>query len=126
MLRRFKVKVNGKTFIVEVEEITVEERERPIAEPAEVSKPVSVKPASRRHISPVTVEEPGEIKTPMSGTVVKVLKRMGEKVAKGDVLLILEAMKMENEIYSPRDGVLKMIVGEGAKVREGETLAVVE
>ena len=62
----------------------------------------------------------------MSGTIVRILKKEGDAVSKGEPVLILEAMKMENEIVSPYDGVIsKIAVKEGDKVQAGEVLAVI-
>ena len=67
-----------------------------------------------------------EIKAEMSGTIVRILKKEGDTVSKGEPVLVLEAMKMENEIVSPYDGVIsKIAVKEGDKVQAGEVLAVI-
>lgn len=74
-------------------------------------------------------EESGasSVTAPMPGLVVRVLVEPGAEVALGDGLLILEAMKMENEIRSPRGGVVKVLnVADGQTVNPGEVLAVIE
>lgn len=69
----------------------------------------------------------GAIVAQLSGRVLSIKVAVGDAVSKGDVLLILEAMKMENEIKAAGDGVIKEIpVAEGAQVREGQALIVVE
>jgi len=67
------------------------------------------------------------VQAQIAGRVVSIKVKIGDTVAKGDILLILEAMKMENEIKSPGDGIVKDLpVAEGARVAEGDTLAVIE
>ena len=69
----------------------------------------------------------GAVVAPIAGKVFKLVAKAGDVVKSGDVLLVLEAMKMENEIKSPSDGTVKEIsVIEGQRVAEGDTLAVVE
>ena len=61
------------------------------------------------------------------GRVLSIKVKVGDRVARGDVLLLLEAMKMENEIKAPAKGVVKeILVSDGARVAEGETLVVLE
>jgi biotin carboxyl carrier protein len=68
-----------------------------------------------------------EIKTAMPGKVVRVLVEVGAQVAKGDGIIVVEAMKMQNELRSPKDGTVKDIRGsEGATVNPGEVLAIIE
>jgi methylmalonyl-CoA carboxyltransferase small subunit len=68
-----------------------------------------------------------QIKAMLPGVVAKIIVKEGEKVKEGDVVMILEAMKMENEIKSPKDGVVKqIIVKEGDRVEVGDVLAVVD
>jgi len=68
-----------------------------------------------------------EIKTAMPGKVVAVLQSVGATVEKGDGVLVVEAMKMQNELKSPKDGVIKEIrVAEGAAVSAGDILATIE
>ena len=68
----------------------------------------------------------GAVVAPIAGKVLRVIAKVGDTVARGDVLLILEAMKMENEVKASADGTVKEVVAvEGAKVTEGETLVVV-
>ena len=62
----------------------------------------------------------------MSGTILKTLVKPGDAVKNGQVVLILEAMKMENEIFSPCDGTIKEVcVNEGTAVQPGQTLIVI-
>ncbi len=69
----------------------------------------------------------GGIKAPIAGRVLSVKVKVGDQVKQGDLLLILEARKRENEVRAPADGVVKEIaVAEGARVSEGETLVVFE
>jgi glutaconyl-CoA/methylmalonyl-CoA decarboxylase subunit gamma len=69
----------------------------------------------------------GGVTAQIAGRIISIKVQVGQAVAKGDVLLLLEAMKMENEIKSPTDGIVKDIpVAEGARVAEGQTLVVVE
>jgi biotin carboxyl carrier protein len=70
---------------------------------------------------------PRKIVAPMPGKIVRVLLREGETVAQGGGLLVMEAMKMQNEIKSPKNGrVQKILVSEGAAVNPGDVLAIVE
>ncbi len=72
-------------------------------------------------------EGAAEIKTAMPGKVVRVLATAGSEIKKGDGVIVVEAMKMQNELRSPKDGVLKEIrAAEGATVNAGDVLAVVE
>jgi len=69
----------------------------------------------------------GAITAAMTGRVMRIDVSPGEEVQEGDLLLILEAMKMENEIHSPQDGIVKEIVVEpGARVNEGDVLLVLD
>lgn len=68
----------------------------------------------------------GELKAPLPGTILKLVKREGDSVSEGDTILIMEAMKMENEVKSDFSGKLKLYkVKEGDSVLEGDTLAVI-
>jgi len=68
----------------------------------------------------------GRVVAPMQGTIVKVAAEVGDTVAVGDVVVVLEAMKMENHITAPRDGVVTKLLAEaGAVVQQGEGLFVI-
>ena len=69
----------------------------------------------------------GGVSAQIAGKILSIKVKVGQAVARGDVLMTLEAMKMENEIKSPADGTVKEIsVAEGGRVSEGDTLAVIE
>jgi biotin carboxyl carrier protein len=75
----------------------------------------------------VTTTGPLEIRAQMPGKVVKLLVEIGTEVHAGQSLVVVEAMKMQNEMKSPKDGVVtKIISGEGATVSAGETLMIVQ
>src|SRR5262249_15065015 len=68
-----------------------------------------------------------EIKTAMPGKVVRIISSVGDQVDKGMGVIVVEAMKMQNEMKSPRDGIVKEIrVSEGSTVNAGEVLVVIE
>lgn len=121
-MRKFIVTVNGVSYDVEVEEKdaasvqpAVKEQPRTAVQPAE-NKPAAVKPAA--------VSGAGNpVKAPLPGTVLEVRASKGQAVKAGDVLMILEAMKMENEILAPSDGTVSEIVAsKGAEVGTGDIL----
>lgn len=125
-MKKFKIKVNGKTYEVEVEEIAA-----PAARPAPTAKPPAPRPVPAA--KPVTPKSaPAEaggitVNSPMPGTIVTIEVKEGDRVKQGQALLILEAMKMENEIPAPADGkVVSIKVTEGATVRAGDLLLVLE
>ena len=121
-MKKFNVTVNGNRYEVEVEEIggsvvSAAPVSAPSAPVAPVAAPVSAPKASGTAGS-VKVE------APMPGTVLKVNAKVGDSVKQGDTILVLEAMKMENEIAAPADGVIASInVSQGATVETGDTLA---
>ena len=135
--RRFKININGKEFVVDVEELpradTGEllgaDEERPIPRTQNiVQQPVltEIKPVQVPTISHESKEQ-GVISAPMPGVVVSVTKKVGETVIAGEPILVLEAMKMENEIKAHIGGALiEVKVSPGQRVDKGETLVVIE
>lgn len=129
--RKFKVTVNGKTFIVYVEEIEAAAQastpERRLTgatlQKTEVSPSMNI--AAEQTARPVAL--PGVIKAPIPGVIISIKVEVGDEVKIGDPLLVLEAMKMENEIHSSLTGTVKRItVSKGDHVTKGDTLVVVE
>lgn len=106
-MRKFQVKVNGNTYEVEVEELQgTGSAMAPSVAPttsAPVVAPVVAPAAAQAQAGAVKIE------APMQGKIVAVKVSEGEKVAEGDVMVILEAMKMENEIIAPSAGTVASI-----------------
>ena len=135
-MRKFIIKVNGNTYEVEVEEVGIEkEAKSPVAKmaaPAPAAAPAPTpepKVASLKEEKKEVAVAPGQevIEAPMPGNIWKIEVKEGDSVKAGDVLLILEAMKMENEIVAPRDGVVASInTTEGAQVNTGDKLIVLD
>ena len=129
--RSFKVDVEGKTYVVEVEELG-EAKPKPLSTPTStVSRPsATVARPTRTEAPPPPPKDvpfspagPGLVKAPLTGVVLSVKRSVGESVKAGDVLLILEAMKMENEVYAPTSGIIKKIaVSEKQSVKQGDLL----
>ncbi|MBE6638613.1 MAG: biotin/lipoyl-binding protein [Ruminococcaceae bacterium] len=126
-MRKFSVNVNGNTYIVEVEELAGGAT-APVAVPAPVAAapapaPVAAPAAAPAPKAPAGAEGATKIPAPMPGTVVAVKVSAGQSVKAGDVICVLEAMKMENDIVSPADGVIATVCGKGTSVNSGDTLA---
>ena len=133
-MRTFQVKVNGVSYQVEVEETAGGFAPVPQAAPAApapvpAAAPAAPAPAPVPAAAPVAAPVTGgeKINSPMPGTILDVRVSAGQSVKKGQVLCILEAMKMENEIISPRDGaVAQVVANKGASVNAGDPLMVLQ
>ena len=113
----YSIRINGKSFKVQHE---VAERIAP-----KTMEPTP--PTLLREVSKEFIAEEGAVTAPMPGIVISLKVNVGDNVKAGDGLFILEAMKMENEITSQKDGVVKEIrVSERASVRKGETMAIIK
>ena len=114
-MRKFLINVNGNSYEVEVEEIRDGVAAAPVAAPAPKAAPAAA-PAGAATVT-----------APMPGTILSVNVKVGESVKKGQVLCILEAMKMENEIMANGDGkVASIAVNAGDSVNTGQVLIVLE
>ena len=131
---KYKVTLNKRVYEVEVEEgsaMLVDEYElaAPAAPaPAVVAAPVAVAAAPAAPAAPAAAGlAAGEVvKAPMPGNVLKINVAQGQTVKEGDVLLVLEAMKMENDITATKSGtVAQIVVAKGAVVETGSALVVI-
>lgn len=115
-MKVYKIKVNGKTYRVELEAIE-EGASAPKAEKKEEPKKVAAAPSG----------DAQQVLSPIQGTVVNLKVKPGDKVKKGDVLLIIEAMKLENEVPSPFDGeVVDVLVAKGQNVSAKEVIVTIK
>ena len=123
---KYKVTLKGRTYEVEVEAgeaILLDEYEAiaPSAPAAPAAAPAPAAPAA-----PVVTGAGEPVNAPMPGNILKVNVTQGQAVKSGDVLCVLEAMKMENEIMAPKDGtVTQVLVAKGATVDTGAPLVVI-
>ena len=124
-MRQFNITVNGVQYSVAVEEVGA--ASAPVAAPvaaAPVAAPAA--PVAAPAAAPAPVAGGEKINAPMPGNILDVKVATGASVKKGDVLIILEAMKMENEIMAPCDGTVKQVlVNKGATVNSGDPLVVI-
>lgn len=118
-MKNYRITVNGTAYDVAVEELgagAAPAATAPVAAPAPVAKPAA--PAATGSAGSISVE------SPMPGKILSVKASAGTAVKKGEVILILEAMKMENEVVAPEDGTVASInVSAGDAVEAGDTLA---
>ena len=131
---KYKVTLNNKTYEVEVEEgkaMLIDEYEAyaPAAPaPVAAAAPAAATPVAAAPAAPAGAAlASGEVvKSPMPGNILKINVVQGQKVEEGDVLLVLEAMKMENEIVATKSGTVAQIVAaKGAVVETGAPLVVI-
>lgn len=127
MLRKFKIKVDGKEYLVEMEEIGAVAPAAPVAPAPAPAAPASepAAEASPAPAAPVSVAPAGAdaMPSPMPGTILRILVNVGDTVAENQPLMILEAMKMENEIVASKAGVVSGIhVANGQVVNPGDAL----
>ncbi|MGI6701623.1 MAG: biotin/lipoyl-containing protein [Christensenellales bacterium] len=129
-MRKFRITVDGRAYEVEVEELG-----------GAISAPVQALPQAQIQSIPAPQSEPAkapakpqaankpaggsELKSPMPGTILDLKVDNGATVKRGDVILVLEAMKMENDISAHADGVISFTVNKGSMVNTGDVLAVI-
>ena len=123
----YKITLKGRTYEVEVEAgkaMLLRDYEAivPTAAPVAAPAPEAAAPAA----APAVTGAGEAVNAPMPGTILKVNVTAGQAVKEGDVLCILEAMKMENEIMAPKSGtVTQVVVSKGSKVDTGAALVVI-
>ena len=126
MLRKFKIAIDGKEYLVEMEEIGGVQQPvqapvatapaAPVAAPAEQAAPAPAAP-------PVSAASGDAMTSPMPGTILRVLVNIGDEVKENQPLMILEAMKMENEVVANHAGKVAGIhVNQGQVVNAGDAL----
>lgn len=123
-MRTFNITVNGVTYAVEVEETGA--AAAPVAAaPVAPAAPVAAPKAAPAAPKAAPVAGGVKVTAPMPGTILDVKAAVGAAVKKGDILVILEAMKMENEILAAQDGtVAQVLVAKGASVNSGDVMVV--
>ena len=117
-MKKYRVTVNGTVYEIELEELTG-------AAPSAPAAPAAAAPAA-----PAAAAAPAggeQVTSPMPGTILAVNVAVGDTVKRGQVLMILEAMKMENEIMCPCDGkIVSVNTSKGATVESGTLLCVIQ
>ena len=144
-MKEYKIKINGNNYNVTIDEVEdnvakVEvngtpynvEFEKPISKPKTIS--VVNKPAAAPSAGPAPANKPAAapaaaggatVNSPLPGVVLEIKVKDGDKVSKGQVIIVLEAMKMENAIEAPCEGTITVKAQKGDSVLEGATLAVI-
>ena len=135
-MKKYRITVNGKTFDVDVEEagaqkpghspVSIPEAVAPAPAPVPAPRTVSAQAPAASPTAPIPVALAGgatAMKSPLPGKILKVLATPGSSWKKGDTLLIIEAMKMENEILAPRDCTVEEVAVESNQtVKTGDLL----
>lgn len=132
-MRKFNITVNGKTYEVDVEEAGVSSA--PVAAPtaapqvtasAPAAPAAPVAPAPAPAPTPAPTGDGKPVSAPMPGTIVSVKVNVGDKVASDSLVVIMEAMKMENEIFAGMEGTVTSVsVQAGASVNTGDVLVTI-
>ena len=127
---KYELTLNGRTYEVEVElaaPMMMQEFQSYAPAPAAPAAPVvETAPSAAPAAAPAVTGAGEKVDSPMPGTILRVNVAAGQTVKEGDLLVILEAMKMENEIFAPKDGtVSQVLVEKGASVDTGNVLVVI-
>lgn len=123
-MKNYTVTVNGKEFDVGVEETTygAPSRESGVLVP----RSADIDGSPKRPETPNAAVNGKKVMAPMPGTVLKIKAPNGSRVTEGDAIIVLEAMKMENEIIATKSGRVDVRVAEGDKINSGDLIAIIE
>ena len=127
---KYELTLNGRTYEVEVElaePMLMQEFQSYAPAPAAPAAPVvEAAPSAAPAAAPAVTGAGEKVDSPMPGTILKVNVAAGQTVKEGDLLVVLEAMKMENEIFAPKSGTVSQVaVSKGASVNTGDVLVVI-
>ena len=127
---KYELTLNGRTYEVEVElaePMLMQEFQSYAPAPAAAAAPVvEAAPSAAPAAAPAVTGAGEKVDSPMPGTILKVNVAAGQTVKEGDLLVVLEAMKMENEIFAPKSGTVSQVaVSKGASVNTGDVLVVI-
>ena len=127
---KYELTLNGRTYEVEVElaePMLMQEFQAYAPAPAAPAAPVvEAAPSAAPAAAPAVTGAGEKVDSPMPGTILKVNVAAGQTVKEGDLLVVLEAMKMENEIFAPKSGTVSQVaVSKGASVNTGDVLVVI-
>ena len=127
---KYELTLNGRTYEVEVElaePMLMQEFQSYAPAPAAPAAPVvEAAPSAAPAAAPAVTGAGEKVDSPMPGTILKVNVAAGQAVKEGDLLVVLEAMKMENEIFAPKSGTVSQVaVSKGASVNTGDVLVVI-
>jgi biotin carboxyl carrier protein len=126
-MRKLRITVGNKSYDVTVEDLTAPDAFRTSAVPHTGAGAPQPSPASLQTSRPQLPLAAGTVHSPMAGAIRSILVKQGDAVIKGQPLVILEAMKMENQITAPLAGKVKSVaVAEGEPVLEGQVLLVLD
>ncbi len=123
-MRKFNISVNGKSYEVDVEEVGgAPSAPAPVAAPVKAAPAPKAAPAAPAAAKSAPVAGAKQVAAPMPGTIVSVKVNVGDTVKKDDLVAVLEAMKMENEIFAGADGkVVGISVAAGDSVNSGDVI----
>lgn len=128
-MSKYRITLDGKTYEMEIELLSDNAAARPaVAKAAAEPKPLTNTAPVPAPVAQTSAQKPAEaaagaVVAPMPGTVLRVEKGEGSAVKAGDLVLVLEAMKMENEILAPKDGTIAVMnCSAGATVAGGDVM----
>lgn len=120
-MKRFLIKINGKTYDAEVEVVGTS-ASAPVAAPAAAPRATAPAAAPAPAVAPAAGGS-ANVTSPLPGTVLRLCKNTGDTVAAGEVVMIVESMKMENEVVAPEGGrIASIAVAAGSAINTGDLL----
>ena len=116
-MTKYRIKLNGKVYDMEVELVGENDSVQPVktASPAAAPAPVREKSTPKATVTPaVAANQAGAVTSPLQGTIIKINAANGDAVKAGQTVIVLEAMKMQNDIAAPKDGMCLILLWPSA------------
>ncbi|MGO2118798.1 MAG: biotin/lipoyl-containing protein [Fusobacterium sp.] len=123
MKKVYKIKVNEKVYEIELEEVKTVDGHVEVSAPAAAAAPVQAPQQPVVQAAPVAASTGAVIEAPMPGVIVDIKVKVGDTIAEGDLVAIIEAMKMETELYADKGGKVSAVnAGKGAQINAGDAI----